>query len=161
MIEASPPPPPEATVRASLVRLTPFLFCLVGACSHATASGPAAGDIIVTPEGRRIITEKAIERSGAHSVWDALQRTVPFFTFRESSRGPGRIEHRGRSSVVLRDQPMIIVDGTELTDFSVLSGMPASDLFEIEVLSGIDATTFYGTGATKGVIRLWTKLTQS
>jgi len=148
-------------VRASFVGLIPLALGLVTACSHATASGPAAGDIIVTPEGRRIITEKAIERSGARTVWDALQRTVPFFTFRESSHGPGRIEHRGRSSIILRDQPIIIVDGTELTDFSMLSGMPASDLFEIEVLSGIDATTFYGTGATKGVIRLWTKLAQS
>ena len=45
-----------------------------------------------------------------------------------------------------------------MIDFTVLGSMPASDLFEIEVLSGIDATTYYGTNATKGVIRIWTKI---
>jgi len=112
----------------------------------------------VTPEGSRIITQVVITRSGARTAWDALQRTVPFFAFRENSNGgPSRIDHRGRSSIVLRDQPMILVDGVELTDFSVLGVMPATDLFEIEVLSGIDATTRYGTNATKGVIRITTR----
>jgi outer membrane receptor protein involved in Fe transport len=42
-------------------------------------------------------------------------------------------------------------------DFTVLGEMPAADLLDIEILSGIDATTYYGTNATKGVIRLRTK----
>jgi outer membrane cobalamin receptor len=130
---------------------------LATACGHATS--PAASDILVTPEGRRIITEKAIEHSGARTAWDALQRTIPFFNFNEGNRGrPARVDHRGRSSILLRDQPMILVDGVEMNDFTVLGSMPASDLFEIEVLTGIDATTYYGTNATKGVIRIWTKL---
>jgi outer membrane cobalamin receptor len=126
-------------------------------CGGATST--AANDILVTPDGRRIITEKAIEHSGARTAWDALQRTIPFFNFNEGNRGrPARVDHRGRSSILLRDQPMILVDGVEMIDFSVLGSMPASDLFEIEVLTGIDATTYYGTNATKGVIRIWTKL---
>jgi outer membrane cobalamin receptor len=130
---------------------------LAVACGRATSR--AADDILVTPDGRRIITEKAIEHSGARTAWDALQRTVPFFNFNEGNRGrPARVEHRGRSSIMLRDQPMILVDGVEMIDFTVLGSMPASDLFEIEVLSGIDATTYYGTNATKGVIRIWTKV---
>lgn len=130
---------------------------LVGACGQTT--NVARNDIFITPDGRRIITEKAIEQSGARTAWDALQRTVPFFSFNDGTRGrPARVDHRGRSSIVLRDQPLILVDGVQLTDFSVLGGMPASDVFEIEVLSGIDATTYYGTNATKGVIRIWTKL---
>jgi outer membrane cobalamin receptor len=130
---------------------------LAVACGRATSR--TAEDILVTPDGRRIITEKAIEHSGARTAWDALQRTVPFFNFNEGNRGrPARVEHRGRSSILLRDQPMILVDGIEMIDFTVLGSMPASDLFEIEVLSGIDATTYYGTNATKGVIRIWTKV---
>jgi len=121
-----------------------------------------ANDILVTPEGRRIITLKAIERSGARTAWDALQRTVPFFSFNVTNTGaPARIQHRGRSSILLEDQPIIVVDGVELSDFSVLGGIPASDLFQIEVMSGIDATTYYGTNATKGVIRIWTRVGQT
>lgn len=109
-------------------------------------------------DGRRVISDVVIERSGARTVWEALQRTVPFFTFKDDNRGgTSGIEHRGRSSILLRDQPMILMDGMELNDFTTLTSVPASDVLEIEVLTGIDATTYYGTGASKGVIRIWTK----
>jgi len=124
------------------------------ACAHG---GPSHVDS-TSPDGRRIVTAEAIEQSGARTAWEALQRTVPFFTFKDGNRGqPGAIEHRGRSSIVLHDQPMIIMDGVELNDFMPLGTIPASDILEIEVLTGIDATTYYGTGATKGVIRIRTK----
>lgn len=143
----------------ALALLLPLLG-FTSACSHGTRSQQEG--VLVTPEGSRIITEVVITRSGARTAWDALQRTVPFFAFRENSNGgPSRIDHRGRSSIVLSDQPMILVDGVELTDFSVLGVMPATDLFQIEVLSGIDATTRYGTNATKGVIRIRTKSGES
>jgi outer membrane cobalamin receptor len=109
-------------------------------------------------DGRRVISDVVIERSGARTVWEALQRTVPFFTFKDNNRGgTSGIEHRGRSSILLRDQPMILMDGVELNDFTTLTSVPASDVLKIEVLTGIDATTYYGTGASKGVIRIWTK----
>ena len=132
------------------------LALLLAACSHATQ--PAHEDGRPTPDGRRIIDERAIEQSGARTAWDALQRTVPFFAFRTNSRGrPTRVEHRGRSSIVLHDQPLILVDGVQLQDVTALGDMPASDLLDIEVLTGVDATTYYGTNATNGVIRLRTK----
>lgn len=132
------------------------LVVVLTACSHATRA--STDEVQVPPEGRRIITAEAIAHSGARTVWDALRRTVPFFTFRENSDGrPSSIEHRGRSSIVLRDQPVIVLDNVEVNDFTVLGELPAADLFDIEILSGIDATTYYGTNATKGVIRLRTK----
>jgi len=140
-----------------LLRAFACLALLSVACAankKTTASG-----VFTTPDGRRIISAEAIEHSGARTVWDALERTVPFFNFRENSRGrPSRVDHRGRSSIVLSDQPLILMDGVELNDFSVLGSVPASDVWQIEVLTGIDATTYYGTNATKGVIRIWTKL---
>jgi len=140
--------------RSQLARL-PLILALAS-CAHAARSAPDGA--LIAADGRRVINAQVIEHSGARTVWDVLQRTVPFFSFRTNSRGrPTRVEHRGRSSIVLRDQPLILVDGIELNDFTVLGGMPASDVFEIEVLTGIDATTFYGTNATKGAIRIWTK----
>lgn len=132
------------------------LALVVAACSHAARSPHA--DELVAPDGRRIIDQQAIEQSGARTAWEALQRTVPFFVFHSNSRGrPTRIDRRGRSSIVLRDQPLVLVDGIELNDFTALGGMPASDVLDIEVLTGIDATTYYGTNATKGAIRIRTK----
>ena len=130
---------------------------MVIACRHGTRA--AGEEVLVTPDGRRLITAAAIAHSGARTAWDALRRTVPFFTFRDNSQGrPAGIDHRGRSSIVLRDQPMIVLDNVEVKDYSLLADMPAADLLDIEVLSGIDATTYYGTNATKGVIRIRTKV---
>jgi outer membrane cobalamin receptor len=133
------------------------LALFLAACSHATH--PAQEEGLLAPDGRRIINEQAIERSGARTAWEVLQRTVPFFAFHTNSRGrPTRVEHRGRSSIALRDQPLILVDGVELKDFAALGDMPASDVFDIEVLTGVDATTHYGTNATNGVILIRTKV---
>ncbi len=145
-------------MRSSFPQIVPRVFLLVAfvSCSHGTRSTPEG--VIITPDGHRLVTEYGIKQSGARTAWDALQRTVPFFTFRENNHGgPSRVEHRGRSSIVLRDQPLILIDDVELTDFGLLGGMPASDILQIEVLEGIDATTRYGTNATKGVIKISTK----
>jgi len=99
----------------------------------------------------------AIERSGAKTIWEALQRTVHFYIFHSN----GRIEHRGRSSMVLPDQPVLELDGVTLVDFTPLFNMSAQDVEEIQVLSGIDGTTFYGTNAGAGVIRIRTKSSPS
>jgi outer membrane cobalamin receptor len=133
------------------------LWVALSACHHGVHTG--AEDVSLTPGGRRVVDQWAIEQSGARSAWEALQRTVPFFTFRTNSRGrPTRVEHRGRSSIVLRDQPLILIDGVEVVDVTTLGGMPAADLLDIEVLTGVDATTYYGTNATNGVIRIRTKV---
>ena len=132
------------------------LALVLAACSHVAHAGGEGAQ--VTPGGRRRVNERTIEQSGARTAWDALQRTVPFYVFRTNSRGrPTRVEHRGRSSIVLHDQPLILVDGVQLQDVTALGDMPASDLLDIEVLTGVDATTYYGTNATNGVIRLRTK----
>lgn len=144
--------------RPSLLSIAAALS--LSACAHNAAS--TAHEHPNNSDGRRVVTATAIERTGARTAWEALQRTVPFFTFKENNAGgAGRIEHRGRSSVMLRDQPLIIVDGVELNDFTTLGVMPAADIEQIEVLTGIDATTYYGTGATKGVIRITTKVAGS
>jgi len=133
------------------------LVMVLAVCSRAAR--PAREGALSPPDGRRIIDQEAIEQSGARTAWDALRRTVPFYAFRTNSRGrPTRVEHRGRSSNVSRDQPLILVDGVELKDFTALGDMPASDMLDIEVLTAVDATTYYGTNATNGVIRIRTKV---
>jgi len=137
--------------------LPAFAIGLLLACAHASPR-PSEEETRRNTDGRRIVTAETIEHSGARTAWEALQRTVPFFTFKDNNRGgTSGIEHRGRSSIVLRDQPLILMDGVELNDFTTLTSIPATDIREIEILSGIDATTYYGTGASKGVIRIWTK----
>ena len=138
-------------MRRSLTLLLGVAFA-AGACrpGHVNASHPGRGQFV----GAARIAE-----SNARTAWDALRLTVNGISFLESGRtgAPARIRHRGTSSLVLRDQPLIYVDEVRIADVGVLRSMPAGDLESIRVLSGIDATTYYGTNAGDGVILIRTR----
>ncbi|HXF94650.1 MAG TPA: TonB-dependent receptor plug domain-containing protein [Gemmatimonadales bacterium] len=136
------------------VALVACVWLALVACS--TRRQPSS--VLTGPSGGRLITADMIEASGATTAWDALRRTVPNISFRETSRGtPARVVRRGRSSIYLNDQPRVVLDGATLSDFQVLDQIPARDVFSIEVLSGIHGTTYYGTGAANGVILIRTR----
>ena len=64
---------------------------------------------------------------------------------------------RGRSSIVLKEAPLVFVDGVQLVDFRSLQQIPATTLYSIEILNAIDGTTYYGSNASTGVILVHTK----
>jgi outer membrane receptor for ferrienterochelin and colicin len=107
-----------------------------------------------------VITAEQVQKSGARTVWEALQLTVPNVSFRGTTQtGSGenlRIRRRGRSSLYLNDDPRVFIDRVRIVDLSVLEGMPASDIATIVVLSGLDGTTYYGTNAGNGVVLIFT-----
>src|SRR5204863_9496840 len=96
--------------------------------------------------------------AGGSTVGEALQLYVPVVP----SRGPTqtgedlRIRRRGRSSLLLIDDPRVYIDQVRIADLSVLDGMPASDIAALVVLSGLDGTTYYGTSAGNGVVLIFT-----
>jgi outer membrane cobalamin receptor len=107
-----------------------------------------------------VVSAEQIQKSGARTVWEALQLTVPVVSFRgRTQAGSGeelRIRRRGRSSLNLNDDPRVFIDQVRIVDLSVLDGMPAGDVAAIVVLSGLDATTYYGTNAGNGVVLIFT-----
>ncbi|MGI9627810.1 MAG: TonB-dependent receptor plug domain-containing protein [Longimicrobiales bacterium] len=112
------------------------------------------------PDGSRarIISAETVERSGARSMWDAIKLNVKHAWFTESAKGdPERIRTRGASTVSLFEDMRIFVDGALITDLNVLSETPARHIGQIKVLSGIDATTYYGTMSGDGVILITTR----
>ena len=122
-------------------------------CSRATQNTQATA----SPHSI-IIDADRIAQSGAATAWDALRLTVPVLQFRENSRGtPVRITRRGRSSIVLADQPLIWVDNVRVWDIRNLDLMPAADIHTIEVLTGLEGTTQYGASNSTGVILIRTK----
>jgi outer membrane cobalamin receptor len=107
---------------------------------------------------RTVLTEEQIAHCGASNAWDVLKRLAPQFSFGEDRGGqPQRLERRGRSSILLNDAPLVFVDGTEMGDFKSLIQISATTLASIEILGGIDGTTYYGSGAVGGVILIHTK----
>ncbi len=61
------------------------------------------------PPAGFVVTAEQIQKSGARTVWEALQLTVPVVSFRGATRtGENlRIRRRGRSSVYLNDDPRV------------------------------------------------------
>ncbi len=51
----------------------------------------------------------------------------------------------------------VFVDGADVVDFRSLTQIPASTILSIEILSGIEGTTYYGSNAVSGVILIRTK----
>src|SRR5213080_3064853 len=97
--------------------------------------------------GVQVITAEQIARSGASTAWDVLKREAPTLTLRDTRGGrPGSAGRRGRSSIVLQDAPLVVLDG-----------IPAATILTISIYNGIEGTTFYGTNAVSGVIVIKTK----
>jgi outer membrane cobalamin receptor len=130
------------------------LSAVVLACVH-----PQPGPRAVGNDGDRIvITEELIARSGGQTAWEVLKKEAPQLTYGERRDGqPTRLGRRGPASFLLNDAPLVFVDGVEIVDFARLQTLPASVLESIEILNGLDGTTYYGSNAVSGVILIKTK----
>lgn len=137
-------------------RCTVVLGVLVVAAScksfHPAPAVPANGS------ERIMITEAMIARSGGQTAWEVLRREAPQIAFSENRNGEATgMERRGHSSIMLKDAPMLFIDGVRIQEVSTLQQLPAATLLSIEVLTGAEGTTYYGTDAVGGVILVVTK----
>jgi len=105
-----------------------------------------------------VITADEVLASEAKTMWEALRRTVRYANFGETSRGgPARVHRRGYSSISLVEDMPIYLDRVQVRDLSLLDALPAADIERIQVLTGVHATTYYGTNAGDGVILIRTR----
>jgi len=124
------------------------------ACSHATAAHSRA-----TPnDGGKLITAAQIERSGSHTAWEVLKHEAPMLSLEDDRNGrPVQMHWRGRSSIYLEDAPAVVLDGVRVADWKVLAQIPAQQIETINIMTGIEGTTYYGTNSASGVIEIKTK----
>ncbi len=109
-------------------------------------------------EAGTVITQERIAETEASTMWEALRRTVRYADFGETSSGaPARVHRRGFSSIALSEDMPIYLDRVRVRDLGVLDALPAANIDRIQVLSGIHASTYYGTDAGDGVILIRTK----
>jgi outer membrane cobalamin receptor len=112
--------------------------------------------------GTYLITAEQIEKTGAHTAWQVLKQQAPMLMLREDRNGrPQSMGRRGRSSFLLDEAPMIMLDGVRVPDFHALESIDAQSIFSIMIYDGVEGTTYYGTGAVSGVIVITSKGGQS
>jgi outer membrane cobalamin receptor len=139
-----------------------YSACLVltGTLIAATAGCGLRG--VSTSEPRtapdQTITEQQILATSAKSAWEVLKYLGRSIDVREDTNGrPVRIIHRGRGSIYLREEILVVVDGTESRDLRTLQLVPARDIARIRILSASRAATDYGSRAASGAILIDTK----
>lgn len=123
-------------------------------CASATRQN---GSNLAAP-GTYLITAEQIGKSGAHTAWQVLKQQAPMLMLREDRNGrPQSMGRRGRSSFLLDEAPMIMLDGVRVPDFHALETIDAQSIFSILIYDGVEGTTYYGTGAVSGVIVITSK----
>ena len=120
----------------------------------ATADSPAA---LAPTSTIRVVDAATIEKSGAQSLADALEKDAGVFVNRSGPAGSvATLDIRGSSS----SQVLVILDGQRLNSAQQgapdLSQIPASSIASIEVLSA-GASAVYGPDALGGVVVITTK----
>lgn len=137
----------------TLVRLAfPFLAaCLLAACHPMarpeSATRPQSGTSEID------ITGAEMARMHLRTAWEAVKRQVPSLTYTQDASGaPETMQQRGRASLYLDQTPMLFVDGVHVSDISALQQIPAAQVSVIRILTGLAATTEYGTHAGGGAI---------
>jgi outer membrane cobalamin receptor len=131
------------------------LFAL-GACAPAQIDSSRH---VYLPPGEKLILSDEISRTGARNAWEAIKRTPTFLSTMENGRGePTRVWRRGRGSILLRETPIVVVDGVIASDLAALSSIPAEQIAWIRVLTGSASTARFGTQGGAGAIMIQTRL---
>jgi len=104
-----------------------------------------------------MITQEQIAASGARTAWEALRLAAAAIQLRETRGSAARIQRRGRTSIYLDDQVRVVVDNVRVADLQMLQQIAAADIFKIQVLNAMDATTYFGGTSSSGVVIITTR----
>lgn len=146
-------PHTEAHMAVGHVRRMVALVPLLVALGCKTGGGPphSSDD---KAYNSHVITSEAIERSGATDAWEIIKKLSTMARATETYDGqPQRLHSkRGHGSILLQDDPVVYVDGIQLSDLRALRQIGAADVDNIEEMGSIEATAYFGTNSNAGVI---------
>ena len=137
------------------------LALLTGACaSGGSSSAPAAASGASSTTVRRgnasLITESEIAGANLETIYDVIERLRPNMlrTRGQVGRLSGATDtESGASSSRIK----VYLNGTSIGDTSMLRGIQAASVKQVDYLSSSDATTRFGTGHDAGAILVTSK----
>jgi hypothetical protein len=141
----APPPPPRGGPPASLSLLPLYSYR-----RNERGGGRGAGPVI---------TAEAIAGTGASNAYEAVQMLRPQFLRSRGSVGmrAGATGDQTLDSNATGTEIVVYVNGTPAGGVQALQAIPATSVLEIRQVSGLDATTKYGTGHGAGVLEVRTR----
>jgi len=129
-------------------------------------------ELKAVPNAITIVTGKELEQRGVTRIYELFRGDVPgLFTSRTGQAGavnPGQVGVLSRGSTQLtgggnagvdpnNEGIKTYVDGVELANKSYLGMIDPSSIDRIEIITGPQASTIYGSNAISGVMQIFTK----
>jgi len=123
---------------------------MLSGCATARAGPPPDG----LEPGGIVIFQDRIEEMRVRTALEVIERSATHLLIqREREGSPVRITHRGRDSILLAGDVLIVIDGALVNHgVEALDAIPASSVEFIQILSGREAVLRYGTTGGNGVI---------
>jgi len=123
-----------------------------------------ATELKAIPNAITVITGKELEQRGITHIDQLFRGDVPGVWAQSQGSGatqPGQVTMWSRGVTTLgsstKQAMKTYVDGVELADASYLGLIDPRSIERIEILSGPQASTIYGSGAINGVMQVFTK----
>jgi len=155
------------------VSVTMVLETSVNALDQVVVTGTVIPtELKAVPNAITVITGKELEERGVSHIYELFRGDVPgLFTNRTGQAGavaPGRVgivsrgssnfDSNGNTGISVQTEGIkTYVDGVELADKSYLGMIDPKSIERIEILTGPQASTIYGSNAISGVMQIFTK----
>lgn len=134
---------------------------LILGCAHgrATAQRDVAENPAPPPPSPSTVTADDIARQPTVPLEQLIAGRVAGVRVTRAPGGGISVQIRGRSSFVLSNEPLFVVDGVPITPGpnGTLSWLNPHDIASIEVLKDAASTAMYGVRGSNGVIVIKTK----
>lgn len=121
-------------------------------CIAAVGCGHNLHPRTFDPPGEQLILADEIAQSGATDAWDVVRRLTHMSTTSTVAGEPSRMYRRGHGSIVIRETPLVVVDGVQSTDIAILAEVRADQIAWMRVLTGAVGTTRFGASAGAGAV---------
>jgi hypothetical protein len=125
----------------------------LGACGSARTADPELRPQGMVPGGV-VVTQEDIAGLRAFTAMDVLKRARSHLTIARTRAGrPVRVTGRGRTSLVLSPELLLVVDGARAQyPIQLLQSIPAESIVFMQILTGREAALQWGSEAGNGVI---------
>lgn len=157
----------------SALRVLPVLMVPLACGTATTGGGEARG-----PEPERVevgygsqtrdqltgsvtsLTAVDLERERVSRIEELLEDRVPGLMVSRRPDGSMSVRIRGTRSLIGGNEPLVVIDGTPITAYSVsqaLTGLAPQSVERIDVLKDAGSTAAYGSRGANGVILITTR----
>lgn len=158
------------TIRLAALPAAAVLIAGAGCHRQAAETGPtpATGDSVDVGYGEQAkrdvtgsvaeIDTKRIRRGSANTMADLLEGRIPGLEVRRLPDGSVSLRVRGGRSFSGSDEPLLIVDGTPVSDITTaLQDIDPRDVQSVSVLKDGGSLAAYGSRGANGVVLITTK----